>query len=142
VRYSCLLIIALAFAISSLPTPGQQKSAGNSVTKSARDTVEGLVRDIACPIQNTMATATTFNLQCAVECARQGSPLIILTRSGIIYVPISTEMPDRDQRQRLMPFLGKFVKVTGKVYQRAGTHAIAIETIDEMKEVHLNSNAQ
>jgi hypothetical protein len=105
-------------------------------------TVEGLVRDISCPIQNKQATATTFNMKCALECARQGSPLIILTKDGSIYVPISDSMPDSDQRPRLMPFVGKYVKATGKVYERNGTRAIAISQITEMKDVHLITNAE
>jgi hypothetical protein len=115
---------------------------GNKARNSGNVTIEGLVRDIACPIENKEATATRFNLQCALQCARQGSPLIILTKTGLMYIPISTDMPDKDQREQLMPFIGRFVRVTGKVYERAGTRAIAIEDIREMKGVHLDSNAQ
>jgi hypothetical protein len=104
--------------------------------------IEGLIRDIACPIQNKNATATEFNLQCALACARKGSPLILLTKDGEIYVPISDSMPGTDQRQRLMPFVGKYVKATGQVYERGGTRAIAIKEIAEVKGVHLMTNAQ
>jgi hypothetical protein len=105
-------------------------------------TIEGLVRDVACPIQNKEATATKFNLKCAQDCARLGSPLIILTQQGTLYTPLSDTMPDTDQRQRLMPFLGKYVRVTGQVYERAGAHAIAIKGIQELKDVHLITDAE
>lgn len=105
-------------------------------------TIEGLVRDIACPIQNKEATARQFNLKCAQDCAKLGSPLIILTDDGILYTPISQSMPDNDQRQRLLPFLGKYVRVSGQVFERAGTHAIAIKEIVELKDVHLITNAE
>jgi hypothetical protein len=36
-----------------------------------------------------------------------------------------------------MPFVGKYVRVTGQVFERAGTHAIAIQEIHEVKNVHL-----
>jgi hypothetical protein len=121
-----LLVLTAAFAKDEQP---------------AKTTIEGLVRDISCPIQNKAATATTFNLKCAVECARNGSPLIILSKDGAIYVPISNAMPDKDQRQRLMPLLGKYVKATGTVYERSGTRAIAIDQIVEMKDVHLVTDA-
>jgi len=110
--------------------------------RAGKSSVEGLVRDISCPIQNQKATATAFNMKCALECAREGSPLIILSKDGVIYTPISDSMPDRDQRQRLIPFVGKYVKVSGTVYERAGTHAIAIGQIIEMKDVHLVTDAQ
>jgi hypothetical protein len=105
-------------------------------------TIEGLVRDVACPIQNKEATATKFNLKCAQDCARLGSPLIILTQDATLYTPISESMPDHDQRQRLLPFLGKYVRVTGQVYERTGTHAIAIKDIQELKSVHLITDAE
>ncbi len=64
--------------------------------------------DISCPIQNLAATATAFNLKCALECSRLGSALIILDKDGYIYVPISASMPDQDQRSRLLPFVSGF----------------------------------
>ena len=105
-------------------------------------TIEGLVRDIACPIQNKAATATKFNLKCAQECARLGSPLIVLTQDGTLYTPISESMPDQDQRKRLLPFLGRYVRVTGPVFERNGTHAIAIRTIEELTGVQVQTDAE
>ena len=104
--------------------------------------IEGLVRDVACPIQNKEATARTFNLKCAQDCAKLGSPLIILTDDGTLYTPISESIPDTDQRQRLMPFVGKYIRVRGQVFERGGTHGIAIKDITELKDVHLVTDAQ
>lgn len=103
--------------------------------------IEGLVRDVACPIQNHESTATNFDLQCALACARSGSPLIILTKAGDIYFPITEKMPDASQRQRLMPFVGKYVRASGHVFELNGTRAIAITEIHELKGVRLNSKA-
>ena len=36
-----------------------------------------------------------------------------------------------------MPFVGKYVRVNGIVFERNGTHAIVITEITEMKEVHV-----
>lgn len=118
--------------------PSQNVLSGSSKSSDTESpakiaTIEGLVRDIACPIQNKESTATKFDLKCAQECARLGSPLIVLTQDGTLYTPISESMPDKDQRQRLMPFLGKYVRVTGQVFERAGTHAIVIRQIEELK---------
>ena len=127
---------------NNAPSQTQTQAKPDSADEGVPGTIEGLVRDIACPIQNKKATATSFNLDCALECARQGSPLIILTNDGLIYTPISPSMPDKDQRQRLLPFVGKYVKVTGQLYERQGTRAIAIKEIMELKNVHLITNAQ
>jgi hypothetical protein len=117
---------------------GGSKAAAPSEYKTS---IEGLVRDVACPIQNHKSTATDFNLECAMACAKSGSPLIVLTKSGDIYFPISDQMPDPSQREKLMPFLGKYVRVSGTVFQRNGTRAIVIKDIKELPDVRLNTNA-
>lgn len=126
--------------VASSSAPAQPAAATDQAPPPT--TIEGLVRDVACPIQNKQATATDFNLKCAQECARLGSPLIVLTQDGVLYTPISESMPDQDQRQRLMPFLGKYVRVTGPVFERNGTRAIAIKTIEEVKGVSLKTDAE
>jgi hypothetical protein len=83
-----------------------------------------------------------MNMKCLLACARKGSPLVILTKDGDLYLPISDQMPDEDQRQRLMPFVGKYVRASGTVYERKGTHAIVINEIVELKDVHLNIDDQ
>jgi hypothetical protein len=118
------------------------KSADDPPQHKSQVTVEGLVRDIACPIQNLEASATHLNMKCLRECARNGSPLVILTKEGDLYLPISDKMPDTDQRQALMPFLGKYVRASGTAYERNGTHAIVISEIKELKDVHLNVEGQ
>jgi hypothetical protein len=101
--------------------------------------IEGLVRDVACPMQNHKSNATNFNLKCAQACAKSGSPLIILTRANEIYFPMTDQMPDSSQREKLMPFVGKFVRVTGTVYRRNGTRTIVIKNMVELKDVKLNT---
>ena|SRR5271167_3952870 len=132
----CFLVCAgmsiLALSQTAKDTPKAEAPAHES-----KATIEGLVRDVACPIQNLEATATNLSMKCLRACAKSGSPLVILTQDGDLYFPISDQMPDTDQRQRLMPFLGKYVRVSGTVYERKGTHAIAIGEIKELKDVHL-----
>jgi hypothetical protein len=43
-------------------------------------------------------------------------------------------MPDLDVRPKLLPFVGKLVKVTGHTYERGGSQAISVERIEEVKE--------
>jgi len=71
------------------------------------------------------------------DCVKGGSPLVILTKDDRLYFPISAKMPDADQRQVLMPFVGKYVRASGIVFERTGTHAIVITEINEMKEVRV-----
>ena len=124
-------------ALMATAEPQQKTSMEGSRANRSNATIEGLVRDIACPIQNLDGNATHLSMKCAKACVRAGSPLAILTKDGELYLPISDKMPDYDQRQKLMPFVGKYVRVKGIAFERSGTHAIVITEIKEMKEVHL-----
>ena len=133
----CLLAgCGVVSIVAALPPP-QKTSMEDARANKSKATIEGLVRDIACPIQNLDGNATHLSMKCALDCLKAGSPLVILTKDGDLYLPISDKMPDYDQRQKLMPFVGKYVRATGIVFERHGTHAIVITEITEMKEVHL-----
>ena len=96
-------------------------------------TVEGLVRDIACPLQNKKSTSTSYSKDCITTCLKAGSPLGILTSDGSVYVPVTESMPDTGQNA-LKPFVGEHVKATGKVFLRNGTHAIEISEIHQLPD--------
>jgi len=135
------LLVAVALTLAFSQTPASSPKA-DAPSNESQATIEGLVRDIACPIQNLEATATHLSMKCLQECAKNGSPLVILTKDGELYMPISSKMPDTDQRPALMPFLGKYVRATGTVYERKGTHAIVIAEIHELKDVPLKIEDQ
>jgi hypothetical protein len=131
----CLLVCCgIVLAMSHPPQTTSMAGARANVSK---ETIVGLVRDVACPIQNLDASATSMGRKCVRDCVKGGSPLVILTQDGRLYFPISANMPDTGQRQELMPFVGKYVRASGIVFERTGTHAIVITEIKEMKEVRL-----
>jgi hypothetical protein len=136
------LLSGCTFVSTVLATKALSQGQPAPQSNKSNATIEGLVRDIACPIQNPEASATEFNMQCALECARHGSPLVIQTQDGTLYIPISGSMPDVDQREKMMPFVGKYVRASGIVYERKGTRAIVIGKIEELKDMHLKTNAQ
>jgi hypothetical protein len=91
-------------------------------------TIKGFVLDSACAFTKNLKKPVSP--ECAVSCAKNGSPLVILTETGSIYWPIAGEMPAKGQNERLMEFAGKKVTVTGKVISKGGSHAIVIEKIE------------
>ena len=133
----CLLAGCGVASMIGAPQPPQKTSMEGARANRSKVTIEGLVRDIACPIQNLDGNATSLSLKCARACVRAGSPIAILTKDGDLYQPISDKMPDYSQRKKLMPFVGKYVQVKGISFERNGTHAIVITDIREMKGVHL-----
>jgi hypothetical protein len=135
-----LLCFLAGCGIASIPAaaqPPQTTSMPGARAHESKATIEGLVRDMACPIQNLDSKPTHLSMKCVLDCVKGGSPLVILTPDGHLYLPISDKMPDTDPRQKLMPFVGKYVRASGIVFERKGTRAILITEITEMKEVHL-----
>ncbi|MGD0296143.1 MAG: hypothetical protein ABSE86_03450 [Bryobacteraceae bacterium] len=90
-------------------------------------TVTGWVLDSACAF--TKGLNKPISRDCALACARKGSQLVILQNDGTIYWPISDQTPAEGQNQRLLPFAGQRVTVTGKLYTRGGSNALVIEKI-------------
>jgi len=133
----CLLTGCCVAAVTAMLAALQKTSMEGSRANRSEATIEGLVRDIACPMQNLDGDATHLSLKCVRDCVKAGSPIGILTKSGELYLPISDKMPDYSQREKLMPFVGKYVQVKGIAFERKGTHAIVITDIREMKGVHL-----
>ena len=133
----CFLAACGIASMMAAPQPPQKTSMEGPRANRSKATIEGLVRDMACPIQNLDGNATHLSMKCALACVRAGSPLAILTKDGSLYLPISDKMPDYDQRQKLMPFVGKYVRASGIVFERNGTHAIVITEIKELPEVHV-----
>jgi hypothetical protein len=139
----CRTVLFIGIALASATASFSQDTARPKTTPSeSREIVEGLVRDLSCPIQEHKSIAAEFNLDCAIACAKSGSPLIILTNSGDIYIPISDQTPDVSQREKLMPFVGKYVRVSGTVFTRNGARAIVIKDIHELKDVKLKTDGE
>ena len=139
---SCVLVVLAFEAIGAGPSPAQHTSMESSRANRSKVTIEGLVRDIACPIQNLDGKATSMSMKCVMDCVKGGSPIAILTKDGDLYLPISDKMPDVDQRTKLMPFVGKYVRAKGIAFERNGTRAIVISEIVEMKDVHVRDEGE
>jgi len=99
-------------------------------------TVKGYVLDSACAF--TKSLEKPVSSECAIACAKNGSPLVILSPSGTIYWPIADTTPSSSQNDKLLPFAGKKVTVTGKVFQRGGSTAIVISKIEPQVEAKMN----
>ena len=94
-------------------------------------TVKGYVLDSACAF--TKSLDKPISKQCATACAKAGSPLVILAEDGTIYWPIADTTPSSGQNAKLLPFAGEKVRASGKAYDRGGSKAIVIATIEAAK---------
>jgi hypothetical protein len=115
IKFGCLVLFAAACALTA-------NAAGTQAT------IHGWVIDSACAY--TKGLSKPISPECAVSCAKKGSPLVILADDGSIYLPIAEQMPAVGQNDRLMPYAGKRVNATGKTYERAGGRAIVLEKVE------------
>jgi hypothetical protein len=95
------------------------------------ETVKGYVLDSACAF--TKGLEKPISRDCALACAKAGSPLAILTADGTIYWPIAGTTPSSGQNDKLLPFAGQKVTASGKVFERGGSKAIVIDKVEAEK---------
>jgi hypothetical protein len=118
-----LVLLAVAMTFAQGPTQKETPST----------TIVGYVRDSGC-VHRFHKVIKPLPNGCVEACVRGGSPLVVLTKDEQVFHPISAEMPDVDVRQKLLPFVGKLVKITGRLYSRGGSNAISLEQIEEIME--------
>jgi hypothetical protein len=126
VKTALRLVVMLAVALTAFAQEPPAK-------EGAPASIVGYLRDSGCVYHFHQVVKPLPN-GCLEACVRAGSPLVVLTRDEQVYHPISTEIPDLDVRQKLLPFAGKLVKITGHIYRRGGSNAISLEKIEEVKE--------
>jgi hypothetical protein len=114
--------IGILFFISMILAIGTARAEGTLMT------VKGYVIDSSCTFVKNLEKP--ISPECALACAKAGSPLVILTDSGIIYWPISDTIPAAGQNDRLMELAGKRVVATGKVYYKGGSRTMVIEKVE------------
>jgi hypothetical protein len=120
---------AIRFGLACLPLAAcvaVRADAGKSTM------VKGYVLDSACAF--TKGLKKPISSDCAVACAKAGSPLVILTDDGNIYWPIADTTPSSGQNEKLLPFAGQKVTASGKVFQRGGSAAMVIEKIEAQSD--------
>lgn len=105
-------------------------SSAKAATNGAEVTVSGWVLDSACAY--TKGLDKPVGVECAKECAKNGSPLVILRDDGTIFLPIDEKTPASSMNAKLMPFAGERVTVVGKDYVRNGSHGLIIEKISRL----------
>ena len=117
------LLLASVFVIAAV-------AAGDDAGKLT--TVKGYILDSACAF--TKGLKKPISKECATACAKAGSPLVILADNGTIYWPIADTTPSSGQNEKLLPFAGQKVTVSGKVFQRGGSSALVIEKIEPLSD--------
>jgi hypothetical protein len=130
---ACMYFGAICYSQSK--APHLDRSNMPAAINGTAGSVTGYVRDIACPLRNrSKESAHPSDDSCVKACAKAGAPLGIITPDGMIYNAISHTMPEADQRERLLPYVAKTVRATGRVFEYNGARAIAIDKIEVVSQ--------
>ena|SRR5690349_2491453 len=123
---TCRVALRLLITFTFVAVVFAAENAGKAVH------IKGYVLDSACAF--TKDLKKPVSKECAISCAKAGSPLVILSDNGTIYWPIADTTPSSGQNEKLLPFAGQMVSATGKVFQRGGSSALVIEKIEALGE--------
>ena len=91
-------------------------------------TITGYVRDSACYVM--MDLKGRDHKMCALACAKNGIPLVIVTDDGTIYMSVTPGHPAKSANPLLKDYVEKKVKVTGVVGERGGMKMIAVQEVE------------
>ena len=110
-------------------------------------TVEGEVVCLTCYLKDGVKATGESHIPCAMACYGQGLPQVILDReTGLLYLPINTDVSKRGTdeerfvcslvehnplRDRLTPYLGKMVSITGPSFPGHGVTLISVQKLSE-----------
>lgn len=116
-----LFLFAAAGAVMlMLPLFGHEPKGNKTIA------ITGEVVGLACYLgHNSHGKSHT---ECAVQCAKSGVPLAILTNdSKTLYLPLSGH---QGANKKLLQYAEKTVRVTGKLINKNAMKAITIENIE------------
>ena len=129
------LIFLWATAALSVCSPVvAQTNSDNTVVTQQQLSVTGYLRDLTCVLMNPAAgeAKDQHSTGCMKKCVEGGAPLGILTKDNQVYtlLPPEAEIMSPKQRQRFLPYVGKWVQVTGTVVHRGGSQAFVVNKIN------------
>jgi hypothetical protein len=127
-----LLIFVLAvFMFSSVPSVYSQGMAKRISTQGKTTTIKGEVIGLNCYLQQGSKATGEKHKECAINCAKAGGMLAILTSDGTIYVPVVS--PGTNPNTELMNYVADQVEVKGEVHDRGNMKGIKISSIKRLE---------
>ena len=98
-------------------------------------TVKGTVLDAGCSLKETADhkghEKVAGQEECAVDCAKKGEPLALLTADGKVYQIAGGLVADKNAK--LIPHMNQIVEITGDVTEKDGKVFIVSNTVKAMK---------
>lgn len=126
-----LLFVLAVFMLSSAPAVYSQGMAKTVSTKEKTTTIKGEVIGLNCYLQQGSKATGEKHKACALNCAKAGGMLAILTSDGTIYIPVVS--PGTNPDTELMNYVASQVEVEGEVHDQGNMKGIKISSIKRLE---------
>ena len=126
-----LIFVLAVFMLSSAPAVYSQGMAKILNTKGKTATIKGEVIGLNCYLQQGSKATGEKHKECAINCAKAGGMLAILTSDGTIYVPVVS--PGTNPDSELMNYVADRVEIEGEVHDQGNMKGIKISSIKRLE---------
>ena len=109
---------------------GKAKTESKKESKGTETTVNGEVVDVSCYLAHGMKGMGADHKACGEACAKNGSPLGILTKDGKLYVSVLPDDHSTGPNAKLLDHVAQSVKATGIVRSKGGVNGIMITKVE------------
>ena len=124
-------IIAIAFISTFALAGGQSKDEKDKKSSDAKSTkVTGEVVDVSCFLAHGDGGRGESHMSCGQACAKNGGPLGMLTKDGMLYVSVLPDDHKNGPNALLIDHVSHTVVATGVVRSKGGTNGIMISKVE------------
>ena len=133
-----LLFVLSLSVITAIAAMAQEKETKpeqpGKKSKPKEVTVTGRIVDSECYMKMGDKGFSDDHHQCAESCAKGGIPLMFLEdQTNDLYLTANEGMSMKSVNEKLMPYPGEKVTISGKVVGRSGAKLLVISSIEKAK---------
>ena len=129
-----LISVFVVFMFSSVPavySQGMSKTVSKKSANGNTTTIKGEVIGLNCYLQQGSKATGEKHKECALNCAKAGGMLAVLTSDGTIYVPVVS--PGTNPDTELMNYVAEQVEIEGEVHDQGNMKGIKISSIKRLE---------
>ena len=129
-------VVLSLLMLSSALLFAQEKATSTTATKAKTEkmaketTLSGEVVDVSCYLAHGKKGMGEDHKSCAEACAKNGSPLGILTKDGKLYVSVMPDDHSAGPNAKLIDHVAHQVKATGILRSKGGVNGIMITNVE------------
>ena len=128
--YSLVVMVLASGVLYAQDKMAQEKVVKAKSEMSKEKTIKGEVVDVSCYLAHGSKGMGESHKTCAESCAKNGSPLGILTKDGKLYVSVLPDDHSTGPNAKLIDHVSHTVEATGIVRSKGGVNGIMITKVE------------